>query len=75
MAHSISRRVDHSLRTLAGYEGKGLATACTYATIREGIRRGLEPIWWTEVENHGSRAVAAKIGLRLVAEPLFFERV
>jgi hypothetical protein len=42
MAHTVSaRRVDYSLRTVKGYEGRGLATACTHATIMEGVRRGL----------------------------------
>jgi hypothetical protein len=75
MAHAVSaRRIDHSLRTLTGYEGMGLATACTHATIMEGVRRGLEPLWITEVTNHGSRAIAEKIGLRLHAEYLLFDR-
>lgn len=75
MAHAITpRRIDHALRTLNGYEGKGLATACTHATILEGVRRGLEPIWITEVDNHGSRAIVEKIGLRLHAEYMLFER-
>ncbi|MDF2630534.1 MAG: acetyltransferase, partial [Symbiobacteriaceae bacterium] len=75
MAHAVSaRRVDHALRTLKGYEGMGLATACVYATIMEGVRRGLDPVWITEVDNHGSRAIAEKIGLKLTAEYLLFDR-
>lgn len=75
MAHAVSaRRVDHALRTLKGYEGKGLATACVYATIMEGAGRGLDPVWITEVDNHGSRAIAEKIGLRLTAQYMLFDR-
>jgi len=75
MAHAVSaKRVDHALRTLKGYEGKGLATACVYATIMEGVRRGLDPVWITEVDNHGSRSIVEKIGLRLNAQYVLFDR-
>ncbi|HLN65357.1 MAG TPA: GNAT family N-acetyltransferase, partial [Symbiobacteriaceae bacterium] len=75
MAHAVSaRRIDHALRTVKGYEGRGFATACTHATIMEGVRRGLEPIWITEVDNRGSRAIAEKIGLKLHDQYMPYER-
>lgn len=75
MAHAVSpRRADHSLRTLPEYRHRGLAVACTHATIMEGVRRGLDPVWITTVDNAGSRAIAARIGLKLCAEYTLFER-
>lgn len=62
-ALSVSReRADHGLDTLPDYERRGLATAVSLATVREGLRRGLRPVWWTEVSNLASRRVAEKVG-------------
>lgn len=75
MAHSVSQeRADHSLRTLSGYERRGLAYACSHATVREGVRRGLRPLWVTEAGNHGSRRIAERMGLRLRRQYTLFER-
>ncbi len=75
MAHSVSQeRADHSLRTLAGYEGRGFGYAVTYATVQEGVRRGRRPIWITEIDNHGSRRIAERLGFKPRREYVSFNR-
>ncbi len=74
MAHSVSQaRADHSLRTLAGYEGQGFGYAVSYATVQEGVRRGRRPIWITEIDNHGSRRIAERMGFQPRREYVCFD--
>lgn len=74
MAHSVSQeRADHSLRTNAGYEGLGFGFAVSYATVQEGLRRGRRPVWITEIDNHGSRRIAERMGCKPRREYLCFE--
>lgn len=78
-AISVSHaRCDFGLDTHPEHEGKGLATACSYAAVQRALRLNKRPVWITEHDNLASQRVAQKIGFikskefeiykRLVAE-------
>ena len=62
-AISVSReRADFGLETSPEHGGKGLAKACTALAVRQPLRRGLRPVWVTQVDNIASRHVATAVG-------------
>lgn len=65
-ARHVDRVVQAGVNTLEDYRGRGYATRVVRAWGKAVTERGWEPLYSTWRENTASRAVAGKLGLRLV---------
>jgi RimJ/RimL family protein N-acetyltransferase len=60
------------ITTHPSYERRGVATVTTARFVEECQHRGILAHWECARENHGSRRVAEKVGLRLVSEETYY---
>lgn len=60
------------IETVAGFQGKGIATAAATRFVAESLARGVQPHWECAVENLASVRVAEKAGFAPVEESIFW---
>jgi GNAT superfamily N-acetyltransferase len=63
------------IETVAAYQGRGVATATAARFVRLALERQIQPFWECRADNLGSKRVAEKLGLELLASERYWAGV